>query len=62
LSSTERKVASARQAYNDAVMTYNTVRETFPTNMIAGPFSFGPAELFASIHSDGKEADHLPIL
>src|SRR5881397_825715 len=38
LTSTENKVAFARQAYNDAVMTYNTQRETFPTNMIAGPF------------------------
>jgi LemA protein len=46
LTSTENKVAFARQAYHDAVMSYNTVRETFPTNMIAGPFSFGPAELF----------------
>jgi LemA protein len=46
LTSTENKVAFAGQAYNDAVMSYNTVRETFPTNMIAGPFSFGPAELF----------------
>src|ERR1700704_2086354 len=39
LTSTENKVAFARQAYNDAVMSYNTVRESFPTNMIAGPFS-----------------------
>src|SRR5262252_3983039 len=44
--STENKVAFARQAYNDAVMSYNTTRETFPTNLIAGPFNFGPAELF----------------
>lgn len=48
LSSTETKLAFARQAYNDAAMGYNTVRETFPTNMIAGPFSFGPAELFVA--------------
>jgi len=46
LTSTEKQIALGRQAYNDAVMGYNTVRETFPTNMIAGPFSFGPAELF----------------
>src|SRR5512141_775035 len=46
LTSTENKVAFARQAYNDAVMSYNTQRETFPTNMVAGPFNFGPAELF----------------
>src|SRR5687768_6239527 len=46
LTSTENMVAFARQAYNDSVMTYNTSRETFPTNLIAGPFNFGPAELF----------------
>src|SRR5262252_7045406 len=44
LTSTENKVAFARQAYNDSVMSYNTVRESFPTNMIAGSFNFGPAE------------------
>src|SRR5437899_7140409 len=46
LTSTENKVAFARQSYNDAVMSYNTTRETFPTNLIAGPFNFAPAELF----------------
>jgi LemA protein len=46
LTSTENKVSFARQAYNDSVMTYNTTRESFPTNFIAGPFNFGPAELF----------------
>jgi LemA protein len=56
LTSTENKVAFARQAYNDAVMSYNTVRETFPTNMIAGPFSFGPAELFVIEKAEEKEA------
>src|SRR5437867_11784228 len=56
LTSTENKVAFARQAYNDAVMTYNTGRETFPTNMIAGPFNFGPAELFVIEKAEEKEA------
>jgi LemA protein len=46
LTSTENKVAFARQAYNDAVMTYNTGRETFPAVVFAGPMGFGPAELF----------------
>jgi LemA protein len=41
LTSTENKVSFARQAYNDSVMTYNTQRETFPTNLIAGTFNFG---------------------
>ena len=56
LSSTENKVAFARQAYNDAVMGYNTQRETFPTNMLSGPFNFGPAELFAIEKPAEKEA------
>lgn len=46
LTSTENKIAFARQAFNDAVMTYNTKRETFPTVVFAGVFGFAPAELF----------------
>lgn len=46
LTSTENKVAFARQAYNDSVMTYNTARETFPSVIFAGMFGFLPAELF----------------
>ena len=46
LTSTENKISFARQAYNDAVTNYNTARETFPSNMVAGSMGFGPAELF----------------
>lgn len=46
LSSTENKVAFARQAFNDAVMTYNTACETFPGNIMAGFGGFQPATLF----------------
>jgi len=46
LTSTENKVAFSRQAYNDAVMTYNTARERFPAAMFAGAFGFQPATLF----------------
>jgi LemA protein len=46
LTSTENKVAFARQAYNDSVMEYNTSRETFPNVVLAGMFGFLPAELF----------------
>jgi LemA protein len=53
LTTTENKVAFARQAYNDAVMTYNTLRESFPNNLFAGWFSFGPAELL-EIEEEGK--------
>jgi LemA protein len=45
LTTTENKVAFARQAYNDAVMGYNTLRESFPNNFIAGWFAFKSAEL-----------------
>jgi LemA protein len=45
LTTTENKVAFARQAYNDAVMDYNTLRESFPNNFVAGWFVFKPAEL-----------------
>lgn len=40
LSSTENRVAFARQAYNDGVMSYNIFRESFPNNLIAGLFAF----------------------
>jgi len=46
LTSTENKVAFSRQGYNDAVMTYNTAREVFPSNLIAGMFNFSEASLF----------------
>ena len=56
LTSTENKVSFARQSYNDSVMAYNTRREVFPTNLIAGPFNFGPAELFVIDKPEQKEA------
>lgn len=45
LTSTENRVAFARQAYNDSVTSYNTARETFPSNFIAGGFGFEEAPL-----------------
>lgn len=56
LTSTENKIAFARQAYNDAVMSYNTRREQFPTVVIAGMFNFGPAELFEITNDAEREA------
>jgi LemA protein len=44
LTSTENKVAFARQAYNDAVMSYNNAREVFPSSIVAGTFNFQPAQ------------------
>jgi LemA protein len=51
LSSTENKVAFSRQAFNDSVMEYNTGRESFPANIFAGMFQFGPAELLQATES-----------
>jgi LemA protein len=51
LTSTENKVAFARQAYNDSVMEYNTKRESFPQVVFAGAMGFGPAELLQSTES-----------
>jgi LemA protein len=56
LTSTENKVAFARQAYNDAVMGYNNARETFPSVLIATTFNFAAAELFVVDKPEEKEA------
>ena len=56
LTSTENKISFARQAYNDSVMGYNTAREVFPTNIIAGMFNFGPAESFKVEAPEQREA------
>ena len=56
LTSTENKVSFARQAYNDSVMTYNTARETFPSNLVAGAFNFDAAELFVIENAAEREA------
>lgn len=51
LTSTENKIAFARQAFNDGVTVYNTAREVFPSNIIAGMFNFAAAELLESTES-----------
>jgi LemA protein len=56
LTSTENKVAFARQAYNDSVMAYNTKREVFPTNIVAGIFNFAAAELFQVDNAAERQA------
>jgi LemA protein len=56
LSSTENRVAFARQAYNDSVMQYNTARETFPNVVLAGMFGFLPAVLFDIANPSDREA------
>ncbi len=56
LTTTENKVAFARQAYNDSVMEYNTSRETFPTLLIANNMGFKEATLFEIEDQSEKEA------
>lgn len=59
LTSTENKVSFARQGYNDAVMVYNTKREVFPSNIIAGMFNFNAAVPFEV--SDESERDAVKV-
>ncbi len=56
LRSTENKVAFARQAYNDAVMRYNTERESFPTVLLAVLLGYGEAEPFELDQEAEREA------
>lgn len=56
LTSAENKVAFARQAYNDAVMAYNTRREVFPSSIIASWFNFVVAELLVIEKPEQREA------
>lgn len=59
LTSSENRVAFARQHYNDSVMTYNAYRQSFPQTLIAGPAGFGQAELF-EIH-DPREREAVQV-
>jgi LemA protein len=59
LTSTENKVAFARQAYNDSVMAYNNRREVFPSSMIANTFNFTAAALL-DIPADKAEVREAP--
>lgn len=45
LSSSENRVAFARQAYNDSVLSFNNRREVFPSNIVSGMFNFQPARM-----------------
>lgn len=56
LSSTENKVAFARQAYNDQVMQYNTTQQKFPAALLAGAFGHHPAELYEVQDQEAKKA------
>jgi len=56
LTSTENKVSFARQAYNDAVMTYNNAREVFPSSIVAGMFGFQSAQPLDISKPEAREA------
>ena len=56
LTSTENRVAFARQAYNDSVMGYNNKREVFPSNVLAGMFNFVTASLLEITEPVKREA------
>ncbi|MBD3643882.1 MAG: LemA protein [Alcanivorax sp.] len=57
LSSTENRIGFARQAFNDAVMNYNTYREQFPQNFIGGLFgSFKEAQLLKIETEEARKA------
>ena len=56
LTSTENKVAFARQGYNDAVMTFNNAREMFPGNLVANAFNFMAASLLEIEDEAKREA------
>ena len=56
LTSTENKIGFARQGYNDAATQYNTKREVFPSNIVAGIFNFGEAALFEIADQGEREA------
>ena len=57
LTSTENRIAFARQAYNDAVMGYNNRREMFPGSLVAGHFDFKPASLLEIPESQSHKRD-----
>ena len=60
LTSTENKVAFARQAFNDSVMGYNNRREVFPSSAVAGMFQFAPAALLEIPAADQAQVRAAP--
>jgi len=52
LTTTENKISFARQFYNDTVMKYDTMRQTFPSNIIAGMFHFVDRDYFQVAEAD----------
>lgn len=59
LTSTENRVAFARQAFNDSVMTYNNKREVFPSNLFAGMFGFAAAAPLEAATPEARQAPRI---
>jgi len=56
LTSTENKIAYARQFYNDTVMTYNVKTQAIPSNLVAGMFGFERKEFFELEEAAARQA------
>jgi LemA protein len=56
LTSTENRIAFARQHYNDSAAVYNTAREKFPNNIVANMFGFKPRDYFEIEEPSHREA------
>jgi LemA protein len=61
LASTENRIAFARQGYNDAVMNYNTARESFPAVLVAGSLGFQEAALLAAESDEERAVPRLAL-
>jgi LemA protein len=61
LADTEDKIQASRRFYNTTVMTLNTAEQSFPGNLIAGAFSFGPMDLFELSEADAAAKDPVKV-
>ena len=62
LTTTENKIAFSRQAYNDSVMHFNVLRESFPDSIIANMFNFQAAQMFEVENEAVREVpNHVPL-
>jgi LemA protein len=62
LTSTENRIAFARQAFNDSVLSYNNLREMFPSSVIAGVFSFVAAKPLEIVAPEARQAPRVGAL
>ena len=61
LADTEDKIQASRRFYNTTVMTLNTAEQSFPGNLVAGAFSFGPMDLFELSEADAAAKDPVKV-